>query len=191
MKFNKKIIYNTLFFGFLIFLFTPFGLGTRAKLTQGVTYIKTMVMPPKTDTVDNRKEFNSNFSLKGIVNATDVNLKDLKGKVVFINYWATWCPPCRAEMPSIQLLYDEYNDKIEFIFITSDDKPKVDKFYLDNNYMLPTYNILSNPPEEIDTQSIPATFIIDKNGKVALSEYGPANWNSSKVKKLLDELLMQ
>ncbi len=191
MKFNKKTIYNILFFGFLIFLFTPFGLGTRAKLTQGVTYIKTMVMPPKTEAVDNRKGFNSNFPLKGIVNATDVNLKDLKGKVVFINYWATWCPPCRAEMPSIQLLYDEYKDKIEFIFITSDDKPKVDKFYANNNYKLPTYNILSNPPKEIDTQSIPATFIIDKNGKVALSEYGPANWNSSKVKKLLDELLTQ
>lgn len=191
MKFNKKIISNILFFGFLIFLFTPYGLGTRAKLTQGITYIKTLIVPPKTEAVENRKEFNTNFPLKAIANTSDINLNELKGKVVFINYWATWCPPCRAEMPSIQSLYNDYKDKIEFVFITSDDTPKVEKFYLKNNYDLPTYNMLSNPPEEINTRSIPATFILDKQTKIALSEFGPANWNSDKVRTLLDELLTQ
>ena len=191
MKLIKKNIINILFFGFIIFIFTPFGLGTRAKLTQGVTYIKTLILPPKTEAVENRKEFNTDFQLKGLMHATDVNLNKLNNKVVFINYWATWCPPCRAEMPSIQSLYDDYKDKIEFIFITTDTKLKVEKFYLNNSYKLPTYNIMSDPPQEISTRSIPATFILDKQTKIALSEFGPANWNSDKVRKLLDELIAE
>lgn len=191
MKFNKKMLGNILFFGFLIFLFTPYGLNTRSKLTQGVTYIKTLIVPPKVEGIENRKGFNVDFPLKGVVNATDVNLNELKGKVVFINYWATWCPPCRAEMPSIQSLYDDYKDKIEFVFITSDGKQKIDKFYKNYNYNFPTYNMLSNAPQEINTQSIPATFILDKQTKIALSEFGPANWNSDKVRIMLDELLAQ
>lgn len=191
MKLNKKMLGNILFFGFLIFLFTPYGLNTRAKLTQGVAYVKTLIMPPKAETVNDRIEFNTDFSLKGVTNATDVNLNDLKGEVVFINYWATWCPPCRAEMPSLQSLYDDYKEKVSFVFITSDEKSKVDAFYTKHNYELPTYNILSNPPKEIDTQSLPATFVIDKNGNVALSEFGPANWNSTKVRELLDNLIKE
>ena len=191
MKFNKKMLGNILFFGFLIFLFTPYGLNTRAKLTQGITYVKTLIIPPKVETVESRVGFNTNFQLKGIVNATDVNLNELKNKVVFINYWATWCPPCRAEMPSIQSLYNDYKDKIEFIFITTDNKLKTEKFYKKYNYNFPTYNMLSNAPQEIHTQSIPATFIVDRQAKIALSEFGPANWNSDKVRKMLDELLTQ
>lgn len=191
MKFNKKVLGNILFLGFFIFLFTPYGLNTRAKLTQGVTYIKTLITPPKAETVENRVDVDTDFVLKGIVNATDINLNELKEKVVFINYWATWCPPCRAEMPSIQSLYDDYKDKIEFIFITSDNKSKVEKFYSNYNYNLPTYNMLSNAPQEINTRSIPATFILDKQAKVALSEFGPADWNNDKVRKLLDELLAE
>ncbi len=191
MKFNKSMLSNILFFGFLIFLFTPYGLSTRAKLTQGVTYVKTLLMPPKAEAVNERIEFNTDFSLKGITNATDVNLSELKGEVVFINYWATWCPPCRAEMPSLQSLYDDYKGKVSFVFITSDEKSKVDAFYTKHNYELPTYNILSNPPKEIDTKTLPATFVIDKKGKVALSEFGPANWNSNTVRELLDNLISE
>ncbi|MCF6348856.1 MAG: TlpA family protein disulfide reductase [Flavobacteriaceae bacterium] len=191
MKFNKKVLGNILFLGFFIFLFTPYGLNTRAKLTQGVTYIKTLILPPKAETIENRADINTDFLLRGIVNATDINLSELNEKVVFINYWATWCPPCRAEMPSIQSLYDDYKDKIEFIFITSDNKSKVEKFYSNHNYNLPTYNMLSNAPQEINTRSIPATFILDKQAKVALSEFGPTDWNNDKVRKLLDELLAE
>ncbi|MDP5082326.1 MAG: TlpA family protein disulfide reductase, partial [Winogradskyella sp.] len=50
-----------------------------------------------------------------------IDFENTKGKVVFINFWATWCPPCIAEMPSLQALYQDYNDKVIFLFITSDD----------------------------------------------------------------------
>ncbi len=158
MKLNKKTIYNILFFAFIIFLFTPYGLGVKSKLIQGITYVKTFVFSPSVANVDERVELDTyDFKLKGIANANDLTLESLKGKVIFINYWATWCPPCRAEMPMIQKLYDDYKDKVVFLFITSDDKSKVENFYIDHSYEFPTYNMLSSPPQQIDTKSIPAT----------------------------------
>lgn len=192
MKLNKKTIYNILFFGFIIFIFTPYGLGVKSKLIQGVTYVKTFIFSPSAANVDERVELDTyDLKLKGIANSTDLNLESLKGKVIFINYWATWCPPCRAEMPMIQKLYDDYKDKVVFLFITSDDKSKVENFYIDHSYEFPTYNMLSSPPQQIDTKSIPATFILDKQAKVATAEFGAADWNSGKVRKLLDELIQQ
>ncbi len=192
MKLSKKMIYNILFFGFIIFLFTPYGTGTKAKLIQGVTYIKTMLIPTSANDAKDREKISSlELSLKGISNASDINLKSLKGKVIFINYWATWCPPCKAEMPSIQALYNDYKDKVAFVFITSDKKTKVDAYYTANKYNLPTYNMLSNPASQINTRSLPTTFIVDKNGKVALKKVGALNWNSTKVRKMLDTLLIE
>lgn len=192
MKLTKKTLYNILFFAFIIFLFTPYGLGIKSKLTQGVTYVKSFIFSPKVTNVEDRTELDIyDLKLKAISNANDVNLESFKGQVVFINYWATWCAPCRAEMPMLNKLYDDYKDKIVFLFITSDDNLKVDKYYTNNDYKFPTYNLLSSPPEQISTQSIPATFILDRQAKVALEEFGPSDWNSSKVRKLLDELLVQ
>jgi len=116
MKITKKMWSNILFWGFLIFLFTPYGADTKAKLIQGVTYVKTMLFSPSAEVVSSRENISSlDLELKGISNATDMNLTSQKGKVIFINYWATWCAPCRAEMPSIQSLYNDYKDKIEFV----------------------------------------------------------------------------
>lgn len=191
MKLNKKMIYNILFFGFIIFLFIPYGLGTKAKLIQGITYVKTMIFPPSTKKIEDRITVSSfETKLTGISdNTIDINLKELKGKVIFINYWATWCPPCIAEMPSIQSLYNDYKDKIAFVFITSDDKIKITKFYKKNNYNLPTYNLISAIAPEISTQSLPTTFVIDKNGKIVLKDVGASNWNSAKFRQLLDNLM--
>jgi len=190
MKLNRKTISNILFFGFIIFLFTPLGMGSRVKLTQGVTFVKTLIFPPSA-VEDNKREGldTYNFGLSGIANASDVNLESLKGKVILINHWATWCPPCRAEMPSLKSLYKDYSNNVEFLFLTSEDKSIVDKFYQNNNYKFPTYNMLSNPPKQITTRSLPATFILDKKGKVVLAEIGAADWNNSKVRKLLDKLI--
>lgn len=192
MTITKKHISNILFFGFIIFIFTPYGMGTRAKLTQGVTYVKTFVFPPSAANEAERETLDTyNVNLKGIAYASDVNLESLKGKVVFINYWATWCSPCRAEMPSLKNLYADYKDKVVFLFLTSDNKSKVEKFYSSNKYKFPTYNPLSNLPKQISSTSIPATFVLDKQGRVVVSEVGAADWNSNSVRKTIDELLAE
>jgi len=192
MKISKKMWTNILFWGFIIFLFTPYGASTKAKLIQGVTYVKTMVFAPSASKADDRLAIPSlDLSLKAISNATDTNLQSYKGKVIFINLWATWCPPCRAEMPSIQALYNDYKDKVAFVFITTDVKVKVDKYYTENNFNLPTYDAVSNPIPQLSTRSIPTTFIIDKKGKLATKETGASNWNSGQVRKMLDDLIAE
>lgn len=189
MKISKKMISNILFYGLIIFILTPYG---RPKFLQAISYIKSAVITPSVTKVEERTPVsNLDLSLKGMVNASDSNLNELKGKVIFLNYWATWCPPCRAEMPSIQNLYNDYKDKIAFVFITSDPKEKVEKFFQDNNYNLPTYSLQSNPAPEISTRSLPTTFIIDKNGRIVEKEVGASNWNSSGYRKLFDTLLAE
>ena len=94
-------------------------------------------------------------------------------------------------MPSLQKLYSDYNDKIEFVFATTESKKVVDRYYSAKEFNLPTYNIVSKTPQQIKTNSLPATFILDKQGKVFLEEFGAADWNNSKVRKLLDELLAE
>ena len=110
---------------------------------------------------ENQKQLDDyNWQLKEL-NSESINLSELKGKVIFVNLWATWCPPCVAEMPSIQKLYNDYKDKVEFVFITNEDWQTVNKFYQKRNFNLPTYNPLSKNPKLLSSKSIPATFIIE------------------------------
>lgn len=111
-----------------------------------------------------------------------------KNKVVFINFWATWCPPCIAEMSDLNQLYNDYNDKVEFLFVTNDDIEKVKTFLKKNEYTLNVYYPMSNHPN-FEVSSIPRTFLIDKNGNIVIDKTGVANWNGDKVRATLDELL--
>jgi len=191
MTVKSKHVYNILFWGFILFLFTPYGLNSRAKLTQGAIFLKGLVFAPSVKEVDERVALDTyNVRFRGISNATSTDLASLKGKIVFINHWATWCPPCRAEMPSLNKLYKDYGDKIEFIFLTNEPKKTVDKYYKDHEFNLPTYNPVTALPSQINSSSLPATFILDRDGKVILEEFGAADWNSGKVRKLLDDLLV-
>jgi thiol-disulfide isomerase/thioredoxin len=129
------------------------------------------------------------WNLQGL-NTPNLNFNEYKGEVVFVNFWATWCPPCRAEMPMIQELYDAYQNKVKFVFITNENWDTVNTFFIDKNYNLPVYNSLTNPPSLFtQTNSIPATYIINTKGTVLVSKTGAANWSSDKVKKLLDDAL--
>jgi len=132
-----------------------------------------------------------NWELKGL-NTTSLNFNEFENEVVFVNFWATWCPPCRAELPMIQKLYDDYKGTVKFVFLTNEDWTTVDKFFKEKGYDLPVYNSLSAPPNNFTkTNSIPATYLIDKKGNILISKTGAADWNSDKVRNLLDELILK
>ena len=187
-KFIKKHWSNILFFGLLIFMLTPAGLPLRALLIKGVSYITSRVENLEIDQDKQLQLDTYNWELMK-PDGQLVNLEDYKGQVILINNWATWCPPCVAEMPSLVKLYSEYKDKVVFLFVAQDKPEKVQAFLQKNDWQIPVYYMQSNPPVMLQSGSIPTTFVIDKQGHIAVKKTGAADWNSGQVHKILDKLV--
>lgn len=126
------------------------------------------------------------FSIKDI-NDKVVNLQSLKGKKLFVNLWASWCPPCKREMPSIEKLSQSVdNGKVQFLLISLDDKFELAKNYVSSKGLkLPIYYPVENPPALFDVQGIPATFIFNENGELLKRIDGSENYNTNEYKTLL------
>ncbi|MDI3520393.1 MAG: hypothetical protein PWR04_381, partial [Anaerophaga sp.] len=101
----------------------------------------------------------------------------------------TWCPPCVAEMPSIQRLYDEYKDKVAFLLISNENAAVINRFIEKNEYSMPVYSLLSNVPAVFETSTIPSTYLVSPSGRLLISKTGAAKWDSPKIKKILNQLL--
>jgi len=114
---------------------------------------------------------------------------NLRFKVVVLNFWATWCPPCVAEMPEFQSLYEKYRDRVDFLMVTNDKPEAVEAFIKKNHYQFPVLYLAENPPEPLSFSALPTTFIISKEGRVVTKKTGAANWDSKAMEKILDELL--
>ncbi|MXV38630.1 redoxin domain-containing protein [Flavobacteriaceae bacterium Ap0902] len=116
------------------------------------------------------------------------SLKDNQGKVMVINFWATWCPPCIAEMPAFSKVYKDYSDRVAFYFITQDNWDVINAFEQKRQYQLPYYKLI-NPSKDLEYASLPTTYVIDKTGNVLIDKVGVADWNSEKFRKTLDKAL--
>ena len=124
-------------------------------------------------------------------NKDQVKFSEYKGKVILINFWATWCPPCIAEMPSLELLYGDYQDKIVFLFVSEEDRETVNGFLNRKQFTFPAYRPLSDTPRPLDGRTLPTTYLIDKEGNIVISKVGAADWNSEKVRNTIDGLLQK
>ncbi len=133
----------------------------------------------------------SDFLLQDLKGNT-VKFSSLKNKVIFMNIWATWCPPCVAEMPGIQSLYDKVKDdkKIAFVMLSVDQNgaEKVKRFIEKKGYTFPVYMPAGSVPAEFQTSSIPATFILGRDGKIATSHNGMADYDTPEMKDYLKKL---
>lgn len=126
--------------------------------------------------------------LKGI-NVPSTNLKTLKNKTLFLNFWGTWCAPCRKEWPTIQAMYDTRKDKMNFALIAmQDQEEKVREYLKENNYNVPVYIAESPISESILPKSFPTTFILDKNGRILLKEDAYKDWNSESSLQFIDNV---
>ena len=111
-----------------------------------------------------------------------VSFADSAGKVLVLNFWATWCAPCVAEMPSLRRLLDETADlDIQFGFITREDPSVVRRFVEKRGIDLPIYVLSGEAPECFKGRAIPATFVLDKAGMIALRHFGAARWDAENV----------
>lgn len=132
------------------------------------------------------------FSLTDL-NGRGVEIKQFKGKVIFLNFWATWCGPCKEEMPSLEVLHRQFKEKNFVLLTISVDyegiKP-VQEFINKHQY---TFPVLLDPKGEtldlFEVKGIPTTFLIDKKGKMVGKAIGPRDWKSVEVVSLLNFLI--
>ena len=125
-----------------------------------------------------------------VVNAegTKMNIHDLKGKKVFVNLWATWCPPCRNELPSIQSLYNSTDrEKSEFVMLSLDENFQSAVFYTSQEkFSFPIFHPAQNLPELFNVRGIPVTFIFDEAGNLMHRRDGSDNYDTDAYRELLN-----
>lgn len=112
------------------------------------------------------------------VNGNEVHLSDFAGKPIVLNFWATWCDPCKAELPGFDAVYQELGDKVEFMMINltdgvSETVERVSKFIADNGYTLPVYyDIAQNAAFNYGVGPVPATALINAEGEIIAAQLG-------------------
>ena len=118
-----------------------------------------------------------------------VNLSDMPQQPYFINFWATWCPPCIAEMPGIAELYADKKDSVNFVLVSFDtDFEKAKAFKAKKGYDFPIYRVAYDLPEMYNTGSLPTTIVIDAHGRLALRHLGMADYDTADFRTYLESL---
>lgn len=121
------------------------------------------------------------------------SFEEFKGKVVFLNFFATWCPPCIAEMPGIHELYqDTSSEDIVFIILSRDESvEKTKNFMAKKGYTMPVFMSAGPIPSEFEGNVLPTTYIISPQGQIVSEHRGMADYNNEKVRDFLKELATQ
>lgn len=142
----------------------------------------------------NQAPLADNWRLTDLGTGKATSLHELRGKVVVLNVWATWCPPCVQEMPSFRNLMDrleKYPD-IVFVFASVDeDSDKVESFLKKAKLKIPVYMPAGPLPKRLETGGIPATFVFARDGRMVEKVEGAEDWNTDEVVRRLKELSAQ
>lgn len=187
---TKKRIGNALFLIIVaLILFTPLGFHVKVFTSKLMSYTP-FATPSELESGEQLRLKSYDWSLVD-TKGKAFNLEQGKGKVVFINFWATWCPPCVAEMPDLQKLYDAYGDKITFLFVASDEVDRVNEFLDRKGYTFPVQFSRNKAPEGLESPTIPTTYLLDRSGKIVMKETMVADWNDAEFTALLDRLLQE
>jgi cytochrome c biogenesis protein CcmG/thiol:disulfide interchange protein DsbE len=133
------------------------------------------------------------FKLKDLT-GDSVSMDDLRGKVVFLNIWATWCAPCREEMPSMEKLYERLHDNKGFVMLAvsqdTGSREEVVAYVKKHGYR---FDVLLDPQnavaEAYKVSGVPETFIIDRSGRIVAHHAGAFDWSQPEIRDALDELL--
>lgn len=130
------------------------------------------------------------FAMNNIQGKT-ISLDDFRGDVVFVNVWASWCPPCVAEMPTIETLYENVSseENIRFILLSMDEEQeKAVAFMKSKEFPMPYYFPASALPNEFRSQYLPTTYVVSKEGQIVYKKEGIADYSSPNFAQWMREL---
>ncbi len=168
-----------IYISILIFLLAPTCLLAKDNLWRNLGIVK----------VDHVEA--PNFTLNNIEGKT-VSLNGFRGDVVFLNFWATWCAPCKEEMPSMEALHKRYKKRgLSILAISSyERKQKVYDYIKKNSYtfsvLLDTYGSVA---KQYKASFVPTTFLIDRSGRIVGKVLGNREWDSPSAYNFIEELI--
>jgi thiol-disulfide isomerase/thioredoxin len=185
MKNRKKTILNVIVILFILsFFVTPLGHYGKIFLNRIFSFSPAII--PE---ADREKITDYSWRLKD-AEWNFFNFEKSKGKVVFINFWASWRLPSEAELKGIQKLYNDYKDQVDFYIITNENRPPVEEFMEKNDFHFPvTYLIIGDKSSVEIPEKPPHSYLVDKEGNIVIDKEGIADWNTSKVRTILDDLV--
>jgi thiol-disulfide isomerase/thioredoxin len=134
------------------------------------------------------------FSAIDLRTGDSVSLDQFRGQVVLVNVWATWCDPCRREMPSMQRLHEAFGDSVKILAVSIDEAdPQVVKdFYGEYALTFPMFQDRSRAIERIyQTSGVPESFVLNRQGRIVKKLIGEQDWSSPANRELFSRLLAQ
>lgn len=179
---------DVLFWLLLVLLIIP---GPRKIIATAVNKVALNVKNPSIKSEDNQVIL-SDLDYGWILadgQGTPYYLREFRGAVIFLNFWATWCPPCVAELPEIQKAYEKHGDKVVFLLVANQDPEVVEAFMEKHGYDLPVFYPGTATPQVFESSSIPTTYVISRDGKIVTKKKGAANWDSRATTRIFNELL--
>ncbi|MGB3343562.1 MAG: TlpA disulfide reductase family protein [Aequorivita sp.] len=197
---NKKLKKNLIEYG--IFAVVILGLYISGLHTEVIGFaqrglLATGAMNPDIEQIKEDSELIENPITKADFRMNLVNSKgekmameQFRGKVIFINLWATWCPPCIAEMPSINTMYKDIDkEKVEVLMVSFDRQfEKAINYKKNKDFAFEVYALNGPMPPMYNTNSIPTTYIIDSKGNLVFKHSGMADYNRQDFKDFLKSL---
>ena len=173
----------------LYFLVVAFALSLNELSARAQTKINYKVIPNLEPMKENA--LTPEFSLPD-PDGKKISLKDFRGKVVFLNFWASWCVPCREEMPAMERLYQEFKSKNFVVLAVSIKDRRQDAIDFAKELKL-TYPVALDPEGQVGllygAWGLPTTYLIGQKGEGLARAWGPAEWYSPAARNLIKELL--
>ena len=170
------------------------GFAQRGLLETGLMNPSISREKPRTDSttesIEKSRNPDASFELKlRDEDGNSVPLEQFKGKVIFMNFWATWCPPCLAEMPAINKLHDKMGDDVAFVMLSMDENFQTAvSFKKRKGYDFPIYALAGPLPAMYQSTALPTTFVIGADSKLELTHKGMADYDTAEFTDFLKSL---
>src|SRR2546426_9103713 len=169
-----------------VVLFLALGVVAPASVSAAAPFAELALIRPSRPTAAHE------FTVPGLTGGP-IALRDLRGEVVFLNFWATWCPPCKQEMPSMERLYRRYKDRgftVLAVSIDTADATTVAHFV---KHLSLTFPIGLDPKMGIanryTVRGLPSSFLLDRNGTMVAVAMGPREWDGTAARAVIESLL--